>query len=102
KLGIDFGKSRIGIALCDADGLLATPLTTLQNSGEPGFGAEVASIQELIVENSIVLIYSGYPLSLTGAETPSTAAAREFAEHLQAVAYWRKEFEWFIADNRSS
>ena len=29
RLGIDVGKVRVGVALCDPDGILATPLVTL-------------------------------------------------------------------------
>ena len=34
RLGIDYGQARVGIAICDADGLIATPLTTLKNDSK--------------------------------------------------------------------
>ena len=29
RLGVDVGKVRVGVAICDPDGILATPLVTL-------------------------------------------------------------------------
>ena len=85
KLGVDFGKARIGISLCDAEGLLATPLVTIQNTGDIEYDTEISRLQEIISEYDIVLIYSGYPLSLSGGKTPSTVAALDFAKRLQAA-----------------
>ncbi|MBX3312015.1 MAG: Holliday junction resolvase RuvX [Microbacteriaceae bacterium] len=85
KLGIDFGKARIGVALCDYEGLLATPLETIQNTGDLEYATEFSQLQEIIRENDIVLVYSGYPLSLSGGKTPSTEAALDFAKRLQTA-----------------
>ena len=31
RIAFDYGDVRIGVAVCDPDGILATPLTTLQS-----------------------------------------------------------------------
>ncbi len=82
KLGIDFGKARIGVALSDPYGMLATPLETITNTGDPALVEEISRFKQIVEEYEIVLIYCGYPLSLSGTETPATKAATDFAREL--------------------
>jgi putative holliday junction resolvase len=67
RLGIDVGKARVGIARCDREGLLATPVATLARE------SAVAEILECVV---------GQPLSLSGNHTASTQDAYDFAQEL--------------------
>lgn len=90
RLGIDVGRSRIGVARCDADGLLAVPVETVQRVAEPQEGeaqpdADVARIAAIASEHGATAIVVGLPLSLSGAETASTDDARAFAERLAAA-----------------
>lgn len=79
RLGIDVGKARVGVARCDPDGLLATPVETVaRNDGS------LARILELVVEHDAIELFVGLPTSLSGADTPSTADARAFAAELAA------------------
>lgn len=78
RLGVDVGSVRIGVAICDPDGLIATPLTTL-----PAAGA-IASLLELIEENDIVQVVIGLPRHLKGVEGQAAESARQFAESLSA------------------
>lgn len=84
RLGIDVGRSRIGVARCDADGLLAVPVETVARSAE-GEGADIARLAALAAEHGATAIVVGLPLSLSGAETASTDDARVFAERLAAA-----------------
>lgn len=81
RLGIDVGRARVGVARSDPHGMLATPVETLSRRDAP-----VASIRRLVDENEAIEVIVGLPLSLSGAETPSTddsrAVARELAEVL--------------------
>ena len=81
RLGIDVGRARVGVARSDPHGMLATPVETLTRRDAP-----VASIRRLVDENEAIEVIVGLPLSLSGAETPSTddsrAVARELAEVL--------------------
>lgn len=76
RLGIDVGKARIGLARCDRDGLLATPIETVARVSD---GADLRRIGEVLAELEPMEIIVGFPLSLSGAETPSTQDARDFA-----------------------
>jgi len=80
-LGIDYGERRVGLALSDPDEILASPLATVENRGPRVVVGEVAAIA---AARGVARIVVGLPLRLDGGETPSTAAAREFAERLRA------------------
>lgn len=74
RLGIDVGRARVGVARCDPDGLLATPVETVTRDG----GA-VARVIALAEEHSAFELLVGLPLNLRGEDTASTTDAREFA-----------------------
>ncbi|WP_395638899.1 Holliday junction resolvase RuvX [Pseudolysinimonas sp.] len=80
RLGVDVGKARVGIAVCDRDGLLATPVATLAR-----VDADERAFRLLVEEYGPAEIVVGLPLSLSGADTASTTDAREFAA---ALAGW--------------
>lgn len=81
RLGIDVGKVRVGVARSDRDGLLATPVETIQRRGadlEP----VLARIAAIAAEVDAVELVVGLPLALSGRDTPSTADARAVADRL--------------------
>lgn len=80
RLGVDVGKVRVGIASCDRDGLLATPVVTL-----PRGASTVEDIRALMGEYDPVEIVVGLPLSLRGDDTASTGDARAVADELAAA-----------------
>lgn len=80
RLGIDVGRARVGVARCDPDGLLAVPVETV-----PRAETSVARIVEIVREYDAIEVLVGLPISLGGAETASTADAREFAGALDAA-----------------
>ena len=78
RLGVDVGTARVGVARCDLDGLLATPVETVARAdGDP-----VARVLALAVEYDVIEIVVGLPVALSGRETASTADAREFADEV--------------------
>jgi putative Holliday junction resolvase len=79
RLGIDVGRARVGVARCDADGILAVPVETVPRSE-----ASIARILELAREHDPLEYVVGLPLNLRGEDTPSTADARAFAAELAA------------------
>jgi len=86
RLGLDVGTARIGVATCDPDGILATPVETVRvTDGEPGWGAEVRRIRELVEEYDARTVVVGLPTSLRGRETASTAMARSFVDALRGA-----------------
>ncbi|MET3860057.1 putative Holliday junction resolvase [Dietzia sp. 2505] len=87
RLGLDVGTARIGVATCDPDGILATPVETIRvTSGDPEWTAEVKRLGDLVEEYDAVGVIVGLPTSLRGRDTASTAMARSFAAALGASA----------------
>jgi putative Holliday junction resolvase len=80
RLGVDVGQVRVGLALSDPDGILATPLTTLRRDAKKGF--DVKLLAGLAQEHDVVAVYVGLPRSLDGGENASTAMARDYAAAL--------------------
>jgi putative Holliday junction resolvase len=78
RIAFDYGDVRIGVAVCDPDGILATPLTTLQ-SKDPSLKKQIA---ELIEEYEPVKIYVGQPKLLSGEDGSAVAKALVFTEML--------------------
>ena len=83
RLGVDVGRVRVGVARSDRDGLLATPVETIQRVDLDGV---VRRIGELATELDVVELVVGLPLSLSGGDTASTQDAREVAAAMAAVA----------------
>jgi len=76
RLGVDVGKARVGVARCDREGLLATPLETFAR--DTALERLVATLEECASLEIVV----GLPLALSGKETASTQDAKEFAAEL--------------------
>ena len=74
------GDVRIGVASCDPDGLIATPVETVPRG--PG---DLQRIEALVDEHGAVEVVLGLPRSLSGGEGPSAAKAREFGRALADV-----------------
>ena len=77
RLGIDVGSVRVGLARSDRDGILATPLETVQVTLNSPKHLEriVANVQELAVSEVIV----GLPRSLSGREGSAADTVRAYA-----------------------
>ena len=78
RLGLDVGTVRIGVAISDADGILATPHSTIQRS-DPDF---IAQVSALCVSFDALEVIVGLPLALSGSMTASTKDALEVATAL--------------------
>lgn len=79
RIALDVGSVRIGVAKCDAEGLLATPLTTISAGPEA-----VTQVLDLLLEHQAICLYVGKPISLAGKDTASTQSAIEFASEIAA------------------
>jgi putative holliday junction resolvase len=77
RLAIDVGSVRIGVARCDSDGRLASPLTTV-----PRGAGDLAAIAGLATEEHAIEIIVGLPVGLSGREGRAAADARTFAAAL--------------------
>jgi putative Holliday junction resolvase len=79
-LGIDLGTKRIGVALSDSDGALATPYDVVARSGDRA--RDHRRIAELAAETEAECLVVGLPLSLDGSEGPAARAALDEAAEL--------------------
>ncbi|GER22183.1 putative pre-16S rRNA nuclease [Zafaria cholistanensis] len=74
------GLARVGVAACDPDGMLATPLKTLRRDEKKG--SDLRALAFLAAERDAVQVFVGLPRSLGGGDTESTRMARAYAEAL--------------------
>lgn len=82
RLGVDVGSVRVGVAVSDPGGVLATPVRTVART-EPGPAgpqdADVAEVAAIAAERGAVLVVVGLPRSLSGVEGPAAERARQYA-----------------------
>jgi putative Holliday junction resolvase len=84
RLGVDVGTVRVGLARSDRDGLLATPLITVQRRGR-SVDQVVEAVLAAAREVDAVEMVVGLPVALSGRDTASTADARRVAGALAAA-----------------
>ena len=89
-LGIDHGNKNIGIAICDENQVVATPLTTLYKTKLENLLKE---IKEIIFENNIKGIVVGDPINMDGSLSKSSQSAHDFSRNLSKyitvpIAMW--------------
>lgn len=77
---MDFGLRRVGVALSDPTGTLASPLTTLRRRA--GKRPPIGAIAELAREHQVEGIVMGLPLTLQGEEDDWCAEIRQVGEAL--------------------
>jgi putative Holliday junction resolvase len=81
-LGVDYGDSRIGLAMSDPIKIIASPFKTILNEGNEKC---LQVFQSLIKEKDVEAIVVGLPIGLKGQETVQTKKVREFADLLYAL-----------------
>jgi putative Holliday junction resolvase len=102
RLGVDVGKVRVGVAVSDPDGILATPLVTLSRdmgAAADAVPGDIAELVRLAGEHEAVQVVVGLPVRLNGAEGPAAIDIRAYAGRLaQAIG----EVPVVLADERMS
>jgi len=78
-LGIDPGKKNIGIAICDENQKVATPLKIIQKASLESL---IKEINEIITENNIKGIVVGNPINMDGSLGKSSQSASDFTKNL--------------------
>jgi putative Holliday junction resolvase len=79
-LGIDFGRSRIGIAISDELGLLAHPLKTIA-AGKNALGRIAEIVRDKKIDNVVV----GTPRNMDGTFGTAAGETSKFVEQLRAA-----------------
>lgn len=79
-LGVDFGEVRVGLAISDETGTLASPLSTLRR--RRGKRPPLKAMEELGRKHGVEAVVFGLPLELDGSESVWTREVRQVGEAL--------------------
>lgn len=85
RLGVDVGSVRVGVAICDPDGILATPLVTLRRDNNPDserIPDDIAELMRLVEAHESVEVVVGLPVTLAGVEGIAAGHVRSYVERL--------------------
>ncbi len=82
-IGVDLGSRRIGVALSDSGGVLASPFDTVVRSGD--IALDHRRILELAAEAEAEIIVVGLPLSLDGSTGPAAEGVLAEVERLRVA-----------------
>jgi putative Holliday junction resolvase len=83
-IGVDLGEKRIGLALSDPTGSVASPLTVLEATGD--MEQDIARIVELAERHGAEGFVVGLALTLKGTEEMAAARTAEFARRLSKAS----------------
>lgn len=78
-LGMDVGTKTIGLALCDAQWMIASAAHTIARGK---FSKDKAVIAEFVKAQSVRGLVIGLPLNMDGGESPRSQASRAFARNI--------------------
>jgi putative holliday junction resolvase len=81
-VGLDIGSRRIGVAVSDGAGAVATPYEVVTRSGDRA--VDHARIAGLVAEVDADVVVVGLPLSLDGSMGPAARSIIEEADELRA------------------
>ena len=81
-LAIDFGEERIGLAISDAAGTLALPLTTIRRESDR---QAISRIHDIARREGIEMFVVGDPRNMDGTRGESTLRAESFSRKLESA-----------------
>jgi putative Holliday junction resolvase len=99
-LGLDIGEKRIGVAVSDSEGILATALTVIERKSDD---TALNNIIALAEEHDVERIVVGLPISLDGKMGPQAQRVQSFTDALNErtelpVITWDERFSTSDAD----
>ena len=99
-LGLDFGTRRVGAALSDPRGLIASPLEVYERRSDR---MDAAHYRDLIRDEGVDRLVLGLPLHADGRESESSRLVREFGSWLgretgKSVAYHDERYSTVEAE----
>ncbi len=80
-IGLDYGDSRIGVALSDDLGWTAGPYGIIES--KRGRKKSLNEIKAIIEQYGVETVVVGYPINMNGTKGPRTQVTEEFIEDLQ-------------------
>jgi putative Holliday junction resolvase len=81
--GIDYGRRRIGVAVCDAEGILASPLCVRQTTGDRD--ADAVFFRRLAADEELVGFVVGLPIHADGTDSRMSVEVERFAGWLAGI-----------------
>lgn len=81
-LSVDLGETRTGLAICDSNGVLASPLGVITEKGFKACANKVAAIAK---ENSAEEIVVGLPVNMDGTNGEKAERCEDFARLLEKI-----------------
>jgi putative Holliday junction resolvase len=81
--GVDYGRRRIGIAVCDAERIICSPLSVRQTTGD--LVADAAFFRELASEERIVGFVVGLPIHADGTDSAMSVEVERFGAWLGRI-----------------
>ena len=97
-LAADYGDARTGLAVCDSNETIASPIG---NAEGKGLFAVASSTAAKALERGAGMIVVGLPVNMDGTEGPRAAKCRKFAAALERELEGR-EVEVVLWDERST
>lgn len=99
-MGLDVGERRIGVAIADELGSIASPLTIVRRRS-----GDLAELRDLAHERGVDRVVVGLPTGLSGREGPQAAVVRAFADELDGavgpgveVVFWDERLTTAVAE----
>ncbi len=97
-LGLDVGSKTIGLALCDASWVIASPAETLTRVK---FTQDVEKLRHIIAAERCVGVVIGLPLNMDGSDSPRTQSVRAFVQRLggmivQPIMFWDERWSTLV------
>ena len=103
-IGLDLGSKRIGVSICDAKQLIATPLKTINRNSLEDL---VDELKLIINENNIKGIIVGNPLNMDGSSGRSAQSVKDTIQNIKKnldipICLWDERLSTVGAFNLSS
>ena len=95
-LALDVGSRRLGVAVSDPTGTVATPLATVQRGT---LAADADALGKLAAEQQAGTVVAGLPVSLSGREGPAARSVRAYVDQLRELL---PELVFELVDERLS
>ncbi len=99
-MGLDVGERRVGVAISDTTGLLATPLVVVRRKSK---AEDFCRIARLVREQSAEGLVIGHPLNADGSAGPQARRVERYASALlEALSAEGLNLRMFLWDERLS
>ena len=93
-IGIDFGLSKVGLAISDPLKIISMPLKVLRYKNSKNL---IENLQAVALENNVETFVVGYPLNMNNKKNDMTLLVDKFKDELTALG-----FKVFLQDERLS